>query len=660
VNPGCTVQRGVLDGMVGVACVAAATFLLSWTAPRGLLPGTASSMAADAATRQAAREAAPRAPGLGLTRVGLVVPPVLSYDITARLDEHRHDVTARASVHWTNASGQAVRELWIHLYLNAFANERTLFMRLPASSRRGAAGLAEAGGITVDRLSAREFGGRNLWQNAAPHSPGDPEDSTDIRVPLPEPVASGDSLHLDIEWRAHLPSFVERTGHVGDFFAVAQWFPKIARLDPDGTWAHFAFHPLSEFSADFGDYTVTLDIPAGFALAATGHETAVHTRPGRRIVTSQARGVHDFAWVAWGRCVATETRVAGIRVQVLSPHGRPVMLEQTLSTVREALPFFEQRYGVYPYPALHVVVPPDAAEAAGGMEYPTLIVTGAPWYAPCLGLHSVRTVTAHELAHQWFYGLVANDEHAWPFLDEGLTSYAESEWMQHAWGNGSSLHLPWIDVSTVAEQRTAAVAFGHDEPIAQSADRFDSLEHLGALAYWRTSTLLRTLGNVYGPSRLEQALGSYAREQRGRHPDPAALIRTIRRHLGGAAASNLRKALFDRGWVDYSIERIADSASKRGSRVVVRRRGTLTFPVPVVLTTENGSRQVELWDGVGTSHTFESDSAPIVSAVVDPEHNVLVDDDLLNNAAVAQQAFPWRSLAYGSSLAELVLLGVGP
>jgi hypothetical protein len=235
--------------------------------------------------------------------------------------------------------------------------------------------------------------------------------------------------------------------------------------------------------------------------------------------------------------------------------------------------------------------------------------------------------------------------------------------MQRTWGDGSTLHLPWIDVSIVSQFRTAAVAYGRDAPIAQSADLFDSLEQLGALAYWRTSTLLRTLGNVYGPARLEQALGAYAREERGRHPDPAALLRAIRRHVGDPAALNLREALFERGWVDYSIDRVATSASGHGditSRVVVRRRGTLTFPVPVVLTTRSGSRNVELWDGTETSRTFESVGEPVVSAVVDPEHGVLVDDNLLNNALAREHPFPWRSLEYGLSLAELVLLGLGP
>jgi hypothetical protein len=643
----------------GLVCLTASGFVLAWAAPEPVPPPGTPSL--DPTPRSAAAPARmDRSPA---TRGGLPVVPVLSYDITARLDEKRHVVDARAEVHWTNASSRPVRELWIHLYLNAFSSTRTLFMRSPASSRRTAAALVEAGGITVNRLSAREFGGRDLWRDAARHSPGDPADDTDIRVPLPEPVAPGGSLHLDLGWVARLPRLVERAGYVGDFFAVVQWFPKIARLEADGTWAHFAFHPLTEFSADFGNYTVTVDVPAGFSVAATGQPTSTSTSSGRRLVTSEVRGVHDFAWVAWGSAITTRTRVAGVDVDVLSPRGHPLELEQTLATVQQSLPFFEHRFGTYPYPALHVVIPPEDAQAARGMEYPTLVMTGGPWYAPYLGLRSIEAVTAHEVAHQWFYGLVANDEHAWPFLDEGLASYAESEWMQRAWGNGSALHLPWLSVSTVAESRTAAVEYGHLEPIAQPADQFDSLEHLGALAYWRTSTLLRTFGNVYGQARLEKALGRYAREQRGQHPDPEALIGVVREELGDPAASNLRKALFERAWVDYSIDPITHASSNGAairSRVVVRRRGALTFPVPIVMMTGRGARKMELWDGFGASHTFESVGDPIVSAAVDPEHRVLLDDDLLNNAAAVRSPFPWRSLGRGVSLAELVLLGLGP
>ena len=94
---------------------------------------------------------------------------------------------------------------------------------------------------------------------------------------------------------------------------------------------------------------------------------------------------------------------------------------------------------------LTVVHPPVFAPGASGMEYPTLITTGFPWYAGHVST-LVERVTLHELGHQWFYGLVATDEHASPFLDEGLTTYAEWKAMEALFGDGSAISLPGLAV----------------------------------------------------------------------------------------------------------------------------------------------------------------------------------------------------------------------
>ena len=82
---------------------------------------------------------------------------------------------------------------------------------------------------------------------------------------------------------------------------VGQWFPKIARLEPDGTWAHFPFHHLAEFYADFGTYDVTLDVPEAFAIGATGPVVERRVDGGRRVERHVQGDVHDFAWTAWDR-----------------------------------------------------------------------------------------------------------------------------------------------------------------------------------------------------------------------------------------------------------------------------------------------------------------------------------------------------------------------
>src|SRR5690606_9583667 len=144
-----------------------------------------------------------------------------------------------------------------------------------------------------------------------------------------------------------------------------------------------------------------------------------------------------------------------VEVTALAPPGYDDIVARELETVRFALPHFGARYGKYPYPVLTLVHPPEGAAEAGGMEYPTLITTGHPSWHP-RGIHLVEQLTVHELGHQWFYGLLASNENAWPFLDEGLNSYAENEALRAWKGPGSAVDFFGVRVGDVEAQSQAA------------------------------------------------------------------------------------------------------------------------------------------------------------------------------------------------------------
>jgi len=603
-----------------------------------------------------------------------------SYTLEARLDAELHRVTGRGRIAFVNTAREPVSSLFVHLYLNAFEDARTLFLRSPLRTSRSGRAPVRYGHIDVVRLTSPRFAGRDLWASAARHSPGDPEDRTDIEVPLPEPVAPGERLDLDVEFVAELPSIVERTGFHDRFHFVAQWFPKLARLEPDGTWAHFAFHPYAEFYADFGRYDVTIDVPDGFVVGATGARVEANRSGGRLRVRHVAEPVHDFAWTAWDGFEQHETHIGKTRVTFLYPPAHRLNRDLSERVLRFALPHLSRRFGPYPYPTLTVVEPPPGAEPAGGMEYPTLITTGAPWYAPFVGARLVEAVTTHELAHQWFYGLVASNEARFPFLDEGLTTFAEITTLEGAYGSASFGRLLGLELSGHSVARAVGAEFAADQAIAAAAAEFESFEALGALVYYRMASLLTTLGRVFGPERLERALGEYARENRFEHPRPEALVDVIRAHLGERAAIALERALFERGRVNYAVRDLSSRpvsssalpASARGQgapagsqryegRVTVVRQGSLELPVDVLLLAEDGTRHRVAWDGTGHSRSFPYvGSAPLTHAIIDPTHRVLIDDDLLDNyATVSPNRLPrvHERLAYW---AALMLGGLAP
>ena len=290
---------------------------------------------------------------------------------------------------------------------------------------------------------------------------------------------------------------VERTGYERDFHLAGQWFPKIARREPDGTWVHFPFDAQSEFYADYGSYDVTIDVPDRMIVGATGVRVEEHRAGNRRRERYTIDSVHDFAWTAWSDFVERRETIDGVLVRLLYPKGNDGNAAATLRALRLGLPFFGAAYGRYPYPVLTVVHPPESAPAAGGMEYPTLITTGSPWYAS-LATTFVERFTLHELAHQWFYGLIATDEHSWPFLDEGLTSFAENSAMKALFGHGDAFSLLGLTIDGDSYFRATAATAGHDDIVARPAADFSSFNAIGALVYARTETILETLARVYG------------------------------------------------------------------------------------------------------------------------------------------------------------------
>ena len=360
-------------------------------------------------------------------------------------------------------------------------------------------------------------------------------------------------------WDDKLPSIVERTGFDGSFHMVAQWFPKLAKIEPDGTFAHFPFHHLGEFYADYGNYDVTVDVPEAFLVGATGAVTESRVENGRRIERHVQDDIHDFAWTAWDKFQTRKETIDGVACTILYPPGYDDHAERELATIRFALPHYGARYGKYPYPLLTLVHPPASAPEAGGMEYPTLITTGGSSFIPN-GVNLIELVTIHEFGHQYFYGLLASHETQWPFLDEGLNSYAEAEAMEAWRGKSSFIDLLGLSIGDAEGHAERARHYAHDDRVAQPAYAFGTGTSYGALVYSRTATILETLRRVYGDKAMQRTMGAYARRFRFQHPVPRDLIETFQREMGNEAGEVLRDALFDKGWIDFKVEAMSSHA----------------------------------------------------------------------------------------------------
>ena len=612
---------------------------------------------------------------------------VVDYTMRASLDPVAHTVHGEGTITWKNVSSASVDELWLHLYLNAFKNQSSAWMRQPVGGFRGATVPKEWGTIDLRTLSWRDGADkRDLLPTIELHRKDD-ADETDARVPLPHPVAPGQTIQLDVVWDDKLPSVVERTGFDGSFHMIGQWFPKVAKIEADGTFAHFAFQHLGEFYADYGKYDVTVDAPSNFLIGATGPAVESKVENGRRVERHVQDDIHDFAWTAWDKFQKREENIGGVATTILYPVDTDSQAERELASMRFAIPHFGARYGKYPYGVLTLVHPPPGADEAGGMEYPTLITTGGSALTP-KALRVNELTTIHEFGHQYFYGLLGSHEVTWAFLDEGLNSYAENESLAAWKGPANATSLFDISIGDAEIQSERARQYVFDDRIAQPVDKFTSGAAYGSLVYGRTLAILETLRRVYGADAMNRAMGTYARRYRFTHPVPQDFLDTLNGTLGPDAGEFARAALFDKGWVDFVVDSISshvvrapaglfDVGGKRetvpadketeGSYsgwALVVRRGTLKIPVDIELRADDGSKTITHWDGqTETIRVPYAGSSALRSVVIDPEQRVLLDQNPENDFMTAQghtSGGAPRVLERGTYWAELLTSVVAP
>lgn len=581
-------------------------------------------------------------------------PRIANYRIEATLDPGVKTIVGHQVLTWRNTTREPVRELWFHLYLNAFANNRTLL--LAAQPERLARWQArfpdEWGAIDVKRIRLGADDVTDRWKIVPPHD-GNPHERTVAKLELPYPLGPGQSIEVEMDFDARLPRVFLRAGHAAPFFFVAQWFPKIAVLEQSG-WSCHHYHQNTEFYADFGVYDVTLRVPGNYVVGHTGVRQSESTDAnGIKTIRVLAEDVHDFAWAADPRFVALEDRVGETYIRLLLQPNHRDQAERHFVAVKAAMQKYHQWFGPYPYPELTIVDPGPGARGAAGMEYPMLIAAGTAWWMP-ERVRIPEMLLVHEFGHQYWYGLLASNEFEEAWLDEGVDSFVEGKIMDELYGpRGSYVELAGLRLDAVGLQRFGFLGRASVDPITRPAFAMRDYASYASTSYAKTALALHTLDRHLGGDRLIKALGEYAREWRFRHPTGKDFRRSIETNTGEDLEWFFAQVWEGTATLDYAVTRVearqldpprgryvgetADEGERYRSEVVIERLGEVKMPVEVVVVFEDGSETREIWDGRDRWRRLEFvGNRPVDHAVVDPEHKLALDVNWTNNSRMRQ------------------------
>ena len=604
---------------------------------------------------------------------------VVSYDFRARLRPETKTVEGRETLTWLNDSSVPSAELRFHLYLNAFRSSWSTFMieRGGETSRRERP--AEDWG-EIQIKSLRTADGTDLLPVIEYVRPddGNSDDRTVARVPLPAPVPPRGRIELEIEFVSKLPRVIARSGFVGDFFLVGQWFPKLGVFQ-NGSWNCHQYHAQSEFFADFGVFKAELTVPENFVVGATGERTGERKNSdGTKTYMHYQEDVHDFAWTAcpafheFREKFVLDSPKVETEMILLVHQAHLGQKDRYARALRQGLEFYSRSYGPYPYKTITLVDPAPGAMDAGGMEYPTFFTSDTTSFMP-RGIRMPEMVTIHEFGHNYWYGMVGSNEFEEAWLDEGINTYSEIKAMDFYYGaDRSMIDFAGLRIGEVPYQRLAVIGSGRFDPIVKKSWEYIGGSSYGLNVYAKAGLMLLTLEKWLGEDVMARIMRTYFETWKFRHPTTRDFVRVAEEVSGRDLAWFFDQVLASPDKLDYAVSdlRANEVVASRGipddahvsaakdapaadgrktsaspktykSEVVVTRLGDWIFPQEILVTFENGDKVREVWDGRDRWKRFVYyKTVKVKSAEVDPGRTMILDVNYLNNSRVLEPRKP--------------------
>lgn len=477
----------------------------------------------------------------------------LDYHINVSLDDQKHLLKGNIEINYKNNSNSTLFEVWMHVWPNAYKTDETAFsiqqlenrstyFHFSKDSIRGYIDSMDfrVNGVKVDYTTTNSF-------------------PDIVKLILPSPLVPGGSLTISTPFRVKLPNSFSRMGHVKQSYQISQWYPKPAVFDHKG-WHPMPYLDQGEFYSEYANYDVKISLPANYVVGATGELQNEEEKNFLENIASQTRlkkdfpktdsfpasskeiktlhyiqnNIHDFAWFADKRYNVLSSEVElpdskrKVKTYVMFLNSNSKIWVHADTFINNAIYYYSLWNGDYPYNYCTAV--DGALSAGGGMEYPMITVIGETE-----SKKSLDRVIAHEVGHNWFYGIIGSNEREHGWMDEGINSFYENRYMRVRYNDPSMIssksknpitHFFGLDYfprdydhylvyQISASQGKAQAIETHSEQLTQL--------NYAAVMYFKTSLVFKYLEQYLGVNRFDSIMHNYYSKWKFNHPYPEDL-----------------------------------------------------------------------------------------------------------------------------------------
>ncbi len=407
------------------------------------------------------------------------------YDIRLTVDPRSAQVMGQQQVRYTNAEGQPLSDLYLRLFPNT---------------------PAYGGSMTVT----------HLLLDGTPISPLVELDGSALRLPLEPPLAAGRMLTLSMAFTVEVPT-TGVAGHglfsyVDGIMALPTVYPIIPVYNDEGWNVEIAPAHGDDIHTDVSSYQVQVTAPSNLNVVASG--VCLTLRGG--VWSCNAGPMRDFVLILGDRYRRAARLVEDVVVNsyFFAEHERAG--QRAVEVAADALVAFTDLFGEYPYAELDVVATPNWL---GGMEYPGLVVIEDRIY-PSGG--QLEWLVAHEVAHQWWFGVVGSDQVDTPWLDEALTQYSTVLYYERTYGSDRAAGILQDFLQTYRD----LVRAGRDRPAGLSAASYDSSLYWDVV-YRKGALYFHSLREAVGDETFFDILQAYYERHRYQIATPDTFLETV-------------------------------------------------------------------------------------------------------------------------------------
>ena len=460
------------------------------------------------------------------------------FKISVSLNDVDNSITGFEQIDYYNNSPDTLYFIWIHLWPNAYKNDRTAFSdQLLENGRTDFYFSPENKKGYINKLS---FKVDKINAVTEDH----PQQQDIIKLLLPQALAPGNMIKIETPFHVKLPYNFSRGGHVGQSYQLTQWFPKPAVYDKDG-WHEMPYLDQGEFYSEFGNFDVEITVPQNYVVAATGNlqntdeilwlkeksnytdfentkkgiEKASVPSSNFKVKTLKylQNNIHDFAWFADKTFIVKQDTIhlASGRAVKMFAYILPVnntLWVNSLSFIKQAITTKSQWLGEYPYDVVSVV--DNVTAIKGGMEYPTITLLNAGGSEAAL-----ENVLNHEIGHNWFYGILATNERQYPWMDEGMNTFYDLRYNQTITLKKSKNNFIDKKIPAFPEENLlqTIIKLKRDQPIDTHSEKFSSLNY-NLIAYTKTALWLKNIEIELGSQTFDSVMHAYYNIWKFKHP----------------------------------------------------------------------------------------------------------------------------------------------